>query len=170
MFVYFHWSRTGGQQHVQAFHKADKAAEYVINQIEALAIDEGRNLGLQTKKKAPRGYAVDMRDQADDGPFDAMLGGGQPVAAGIDWGQFGGPVAVPVAAAPVAGMPKPAKKKEEKKIPVELEKLRDHMDIAKKDKSFDNAIKAIQLYEDFLKYALNAESAIHTLTDLKIVE
>jgi hypothetical protein len=166
MFVYFHWSKTGGQQHVQAFHKADKAAEYVINQIEALAIDEGRNLGLSVKKKTvPRGYNPDM---IDDGqlPWDNQVA--DHVAAGIDWGLFNPPpVAGNPVVAPVAGE---AKKKEVRKIPVELEKLRDHMNIAKKDKSFQNAIKAIELYEDFLKYALNAESAIHTLTDLKIVE
>lgn len=173
MFVYFHWSKAG-HQHVQAFHKADKAAEYVIGQIETLAIDEGRNLGLRAKKKEARAYPnhnhnqVDQADLGDEMPFAPVVNAAAPVVNhGIDWGHWGDqPVAIP---------PPPTDKKEVKgtnKIPPELLKLRDHMEIAKKDKTFDNALKAIQLYEDFLKYGLSTpcDSSIHTLTDLKIVE
>lgn len=180
MFVYFHWSKISGQQHVQAFHKADKAAEYVINQIEALAIEEGRNLGLQMKKKA-RASRAGGGDIDDIGYFDAAINIPRaPVPVGavgaIEWGHFGGAPAnvampdMPAAPQREPRLPKENTKKEQKKIPIELEKLRDHMTVAHKNKSIENAIIAIQLYEDFVRYALNSESSIHTLTDLKIVE
>lgn len=59
---------------------------------------------------------------------------------------------------------------QEKNISSELSALRNHLIIAKKTRNLDNAIKAIALYEEYAKYILHAESAIHTLQDIKIVE
>lgn len=159
MFIYFHYTKNGNQT-LQAFHKADKAAEFVINQITSYAADEGKNVKGQQKKSAVNRY----------------------VANAIDWGN--GDIEAPQ---PVIAVPPPppfpqfieqaqqapqaeTKVEESRKIPIELEKLKAHMEVAKKNKTFENATKAIHLYEDFLKYALNAESPIHTLTDVKIVE
>jgi len=155
MFVYFHWSKNGNN-HVQAFHKVDKAADYVINQIEAYAIDEGKSLALKKKRSA-------YHD--GDGDFGAL-----PVVPPVPVQWFAdNPFPNAAGGVAVAGAPE-EKKKEEKKVPIELTLLREHMDIAKKNRTFENAQKAIELYEDFLRYALNNESAIHALTDLKIVE
>lgn len=174
MFVYFYWPKNGHQQ-VQAFHKQDKAAEYVINQIEALAMDQGRSLGLY-KKKIPVRARPNPANPLGVGGIEFDIDVAQPnQPAGH---VFYPPPAQPRAVAVPAGdflinggliSKDDSASKEEEKIPVELEKLRLHMDEAKKNKSFGNAVKAIELYEDFAKYHLGSESSIHTLQDIKVV-
>jgi adenine-specific DNA methylase len=44
MFVYAHWTREG-HQHLQAFNKAERAADYAYNQINNYVAHEERNYG-----------------------------------------------------------------------------------------------------------------------------
>jgi hypothetical protein len=60
--------------------------------------------------------------------------------------------------------------KEEEYIPEELFKLKEHMVFSSKQKTFENAMFAISLYEEYAAYVLLEPAAIHTLQDLKVVK
>lgn len=166
MFVYFQWSKNG-QHHVQAFHKLEKAVEYVINHIDTCTTQKQGLYDAAVKKKAARPAAI-FFDDAMDAQGGADM---HPVAPAPAPGQLpdvfhfhNQPLNLPQDR--LTEKTEPA----EKKVSIELVALREHMVIAKKNKTHENALKAIELYEAYLKYAINNESAIHTLQDIDIVE
>lgn len=185
MFVYCHWNKSGGCQCLQAFHKLEKAAEFVIDQMEANLAEESRNYGAQSSKKKKgvlaRGPAPGLNfpgEIAQPLPPEPNLF--NPVNnAAVQWngdlGAWNPPFAQVVPnnlfdQLAIQRVKPAAQIKAEMVLPDELEKLRLHLELAKKDKTIDNAMLAIKLYEDFLKYVQNSESPLHTLTDLKVAE
>lgn len=139
MLIYLYWPQ-GGNAHIQAFHKLDKAVSYVIDQIEELSFG---NI-----PKSKRKYSTHLNDNIMVPPPRVPL----PFFE-MDRNLGGGP-----------------KDTQEKKGSSELSKLRNHLVVAKKTKNIENAIKAITLFEEYSKYILCSESAIHTLQDIRIVE
>jgi hypothetical protein len=59
-------------------------------------------------------------------------------------------------------------------IPKELVMLKDYIDVSAKDKenpkTISHAVKAIELYEEYMRYVMGVESSMHTIQDLKVVE
>jgi hypothetical protein len=169
MFVYVHWLKNGNYI-IQAFHKADKAAEYVFNQIEsylANPYDTSHFAHFAKKKPAPRRAAA--AGLGLDAPVQEL-----PAAIFLD---------EPVAQQP--GLPQPpalrftqnsiygsdckfatTKSDDSKELTVLLE----HIKLAKADKSIDNALKAIELWEDYNQYNLGQESVLHTIKDIRVAE
>jgi hypothetical protein len=52
----------------------------------------------------------------------------------------------------------------------ELSALNAHLEYSLKNLSVKNALRAIELYEEYNKYALHNESPIHSLEEIKVVE
>lgn len=159
MYVYFQWSKNG-QHHVQAFHKLDKAIDYVITQIDSYASGGDTNHMLKAAAKKVRHAAQ---------PAQPLFG-----AAVGDMALPNNPFAdipdLPDLPEQPYHIASPAQLKKEPEVSVELTALREHMAIAKKNKTHENALKAIELYEIYLRYAMNNESALHTLQDISVVE
>lgn len=157
MLVYFHWFKNGAYT-IQAFHKPEKAADFVIKQIDSYAAGENPSSGYaygKTKKKP------------------STLRGQVPVALNFDNGAphlinhfLDEPIA-PALAYPVDPV-RLEKSTEKESISPEMDALRTHLKMAKKDRTIENAIKAIELYEDYSKYVAGLESSIHILQDIKI--
>jgi hypothetical protein len=177
MFVYLHGAKSGHNL-AMAFHKADKAADYVITQVDTYIGGKailGKKLSLKkaiaaqaaAARPAPQHFIGEpdepgMPEWMDNPPLQA-----QAPAPNNFWQPQ--PVFVVGGVAAPLNLPTEKKKVEEKKFP-ELEALLAHMEIARKNRTFENAVKALELYEEYAKYALNADAALHTLQEIKIVE
>lgn len=158
MYIYFYWTAQSHQQ-IQAFHKADKAAEYVINQIEALI---GNNKPKPYKKKDSSIFAIDYGINPAPPPINMFVNNNPPIDQQ--------PIAIAMDLYNAAEKVKRNPKTKEKDISDEFTALKSHLDIAKKYMTFENAVKAVELYEEYARYGLQNEAYIHTLQDLKIVE
>lgn len=55
-------------------------------------------------------------------------------------------------------------------LPDELVKAKSQLERCTKEKTVDNAVKLIELYEEYLKHVIGKESALHTIKDVRIVE
>ena len=156
MFVYFHWPANGNYT-IQAFHKQDKAIEFVLNQL--IAQSSYSNQYYKKPLNAPR-----LRN--------AIGGGGAVAAANI----FADLVVAPAPVNGFAAAPAPAAvavaspPKEDKEEVAELTELLNQIEVTKKDPSMDNIHKAMQLFDDYSKYILSNESMIHELNNIKTIE
>lgn len=175
MFVYFHGSKSGHNLAI-AFHKADKAADYVITQVDTY-IGGKAILGKKTSLKKVMAAQVAVQrvgqPQLPDEPGEVPEWMDNPpmqypAAPNNFYIQpVGFDIAGEMAAPP--NLPSEKKKIEEKKEP-ELEILLSHMEIARKNRTFENAVKAIELFEEYARYILHTDAALHTLQEIKIVE
>jgi len=183
MYVYFRGYKNGYHE-LQAFHKPDAAIEYVINQIEAIIGSGVSNIPKKRALKKPRAAQVGI----DVGPLNPYFQAEMPAppAYNIDVAQPAYPNPYPEERrANVYGdqvfdrlrelttsLGKVSHKKTTVNTPQpkELKKLLDQIAIAKKSKTLENAIEAINLFEAYNVAVLGDESAIHTLQDIKVVQ
>lgn len=168
MFIYLQWFKNG-QNQIQAFHKVDKATDYVINQIETYIANDSGGPYKRAKKVIPYGGgypAVPAHPAQPAAPigFDDLLDA--PPAFNVN-AHFN---PQPVAIAPAPRNMFAEAPQAERKISAEMIKLQAHMEIARKNRTLDNALLAIKLYEEYAKYVLDNESAIHTLEDIRVAE
>lgn len=163
MFVYVYWPKSGVHT-VQGFHKIDKAARFVIDQIDAYC-----NIPNPFPKKIKK--AAYLRARGAPQPAHRNIYGNlpQPVFGGGAF-DLAPPILVEQPLINHAVEETKTTQPKEENITPELTKLREHLSIAKKKMTFDNAVKAIELYEEYNKYVLGQESALHSLQDIKIVD
>ncbi len=164
MFVYFHGTKDGYNT-VQTFHKVEKASEYVIAQIDSYIAGKptsGKKSSFKKIRQAgvpqPVGGGFQPRPLA---PFVQQIG--------ID--EFDLPVdpIIPLQLNINTQGSKPLdKSKLTEDKATELETLLAHMVLARKSKTFDNAIRAIKLYEEYAKYVLGSDATLHTLEEIKV--
>jgi hypothetical protein len=179
MFVYVYWPKSGTHV-VQAFHKVDRAVDFVISQLHAYC-----NAPNPPAKKKKTSYARGRAAEQGQPRVRAVAA----VDPNIFWAQapvafadlappmpVGGldlepPMPVELIAQPPIDMGDADKTMQPKEnISQELTKLHEHILVAKKEMTFDNAVKAIELYEEYSKYVLGRESALHTLQAIKIAK
>ena len=146
MFVYCYWPKNGYQV-CQAFYNADQAAAYVIHQINSYVSN-----GVETKPPKKKA-AVRVGGNLDDNPF-IDLAINQPVIQQFDLA--------------IGAIYSSAIKADSNSI--ELEKLKAHLDLSKKQITIDNANKAIEMYEDYAKHILHHETLIHSIQEMNVVE
>lgn len=164
MFVYFYWPLTGYHV-IQAFHRSEKAAEFVLSQIESY-------IGTSEKKKIKKKELTPIFLAGEDGDPD-------PMEPQHDPDVVPAPPAAQVRAVrnPVHGnvqnvFTKKASlpKKQSNQEADEYISLENHLKKSKNNPTIDNALKAISLFEEYNTYILGNGSSIHTLEDTKVVE
>ena len=145
MFVYCYWPKNGYQV-CQAFYNADQMAAYVIQQINGY-VSNGIETKPPKKKSAIRAGNLD-----DNNPFDMAIN--QPIIPNFELA--------------IGAIYSSAIKTDSNSS--ELEKLKAHLDLSKKQITIDNANKAIEMYEDYAKHILHHETLIHSIQEMEIVE
>lgn len=153
MFVYFYHSKTG-YQYIQAFNKIDKAAEYVAQQLETYVSGAFKK---PPKKKIRQPVAIAAQHFFD---IEAIAEPQPPPIAIDNWQILNDGNA----------QAQPEKPKKEEHGSKELIELQSKISELKKNKNYENVMAAIHSFEEYSKYVIGEESAIHTLQDIKMVE
>jgi hypothetical protein len=141
MFVYFYWPKNS-DYHVMAFHKEATAVDYVISSINKL-INNDDSSYRPKKKKISNSIAIAIDE------FQPALRQAPNASIYFD---------------PIK------KEKQDKDTSNEYLKLKAHLEAANKNKTLQNAITAIDLYEEYTTYVLFDTAALHTLQDLRIAK
>jgi hypothetical protein len=215
MLVYYYWNE--GNPQAVAFEAPDKAAGYVIEQIEGYIGLRKKNpykSVKKTKQTSEPGLINWVAQVRENPPAQPIYGGGggggdfrfQPVNyvfVGEGGGGGGGIAQMPAPIPnpfdqPVPPIPLPnqqpmaiippaldpndmmemldASLKKEKKAKrksniddsPEFIALKEHLQVANENKTLENALKAIDLYDEYAKSVLGIEVVLHTLKDIKV--
>lgn len=160
MYIYSHWPKNGHYTNY-AFHKFDKAAEFVYDTLNSY-IDMSNG---PTKKVVPA-QPVFMGDLVAPAPAPAPRTRPAAVPAPPAPAEFFNVAAVAEVQV-VAATPKttPAVVEGE---PSELTALKEFL--SKNDRTLEGLLRAIALYEEYAKYVLMQESAIHTIQEVNVSE
>lgn len=168
MFIYVHW-QTNGNYHIEAFNRESDAVSYTISSIQDM-------ISIAKPKKRKSVY----NGGAPGAPVPPINGNGRQIfgdlADAADNPNNPVPINFDIHIAAAAAVLNEYPKKEidqlsnEDNISEEFLKLKEHLNIATKEKTFENALKSIKLYEDYTTYILHKPSALHTLEDLKVAK
>lgn len=173
MFVYVQWF-AHGIHHIQGFHKIEKAIDHVLDHIENCITNGPNGYVLEKKKKSVSAYFQPVQDAG--GPLNEVLDMpdiapiAPPPAPRARPAVLGGDLAGPAVnmhvgvynapSAPVASGSSSESK--------ELNKLRYYMEVAKKDRTMENTVKVIRMYDDYAKASLGYDVALHELQEVKV--